>query len=207
MGYEKLSERLPSYSVYSFNFIESDNRLREYADRITEVDPEGPYALLGWSAGGKLAFQVAKSLENRRKRVAGIVMMDSARYVKKISAVEERTEKDVADFVKSITSRVIREKTARKMRNYRLYIANFVEHDVVNADIHLVTEENAEDDFHDEKGNIIANRRGWRDLTHGAFRTYQGYGKHTDMMDSHHAAPNSKLIRDILDRIVAKDSR
>ncbi|APE36002.1 hypothetical protein BOX37_21015 [Nocardia mangyaensis] len=50
---------------------------KRYVDAIREVQPEGPYHLLGWSLGGLLAHAVATRLQAEGQRVAGLAMMDS----------------------------------------------------------------------------------------------------------------------------------
>lgn len=50
----------------------------DYVRRVMEVEPEGPYYLAGFSAGGVTAFEMARQLEAMGKRVAftGIIDMD-----------------------------------------------------------------------------------------------------------------------------------
>nr|MCH9734658.1 hypothetical protein [Actinomycetes bacterium] len=50
---------------------------RYYADRIQEVDPDGPYHLLGWSFGGLLAHEVAVELQQRGHQVASLIGLDA----------------------------------------------------------------------------------------------------------------------------------
>ncbi|MFP3599915.1 thioesterase domain-containing protein, partial [Chryseobacterium sp. SIMBA_029] len=59
IAYMGLAEHLERYSVYSFNFIKSEYRIKQYVNIIKEYQPEGPYTLIGYSAGGVLAFDVA----------------------------------------------------------------------------------------------------------------------------------------------------
>ncbi|MFJ9743395.1 alpha/beta fold hydrolase, partial [Streptomyces sp. NPDC101166] len=49
----------------------------EYVRRILEIQPEGPYHLLGWSFGGLLAHAAATRLEGLGHRVALLVNLDS----------------------------------------------------------------------------------------------------------------------------------
>lgn len=51
--------------------------VREYARRIREVQPEGPYRLLGWSVGGTLAYAVAAELVERGHPVEFVALLDS----------------------------------------------------------------------------------------------------------------------------------
>jgi thioesterase domain-containing protein len=50
---------------------------RDYADRIREVQPIGPYHLLGWSLGGNIAFAIAEELERRGEQIGLLVILDS----------------------------------------------------------------------------------------------------------------------------------
>ncbi|GEE03127.1 hypothetical protein nbrc107696_35730 [Gordonia spumicola] len=48
-----------------------------YADVVQEIQPFGPYDLLGWSYGGHLAFAVARELTGRGQAVASLAVVDS----------------------------------------------------------------------------------------------------------------------------------
>ncbi|MFC9662319.1 non-ribosomal peptide synthase/polyketide synthase [Nocardia sp. NPDC127606] len=54
-----------------------DDWARRYIAAIREVQPEGPYHLLGWSLGGLLAHAVATGLQADGAQVAQLAMMDS----------------------------------------------------------------------------------------------------------------------------------
>lgn len=57
--------------------------LAEYfVNAILERQPEGPYALGGWCAHGLLSLQVAQQLTARGKRVARLVMLETANPVR-----------------------------------------------------------------------------------------------------------------------------
>ncbi len=48
-----------------------------YAERIREVQPTGPYRLLGWSLGGTIAHAVAARLQREGERVEFLALLDS----------------------------------------------------------------------------------------------------------------------------------
>ncbi|MET7768766.1 amino acid adenylation domain-containing protein [Nocardia sp. NPDC005366] len=50
---------------------------RHYVKQIREIQPDGPYHLLGWSLGGVLAHAMAVQLQDEGERVALLGMMDS----------------------------------------------------------------------------------------------------------------------------------
>lgn len=61
--YGKLAEQMPEYRIHAFDFIESDDRAVRYAEAISDLQPEGPLTLIGYSAERGLAFEVAQALE------------------------------------------------------------------------------------------------------------------------------------------------
>jgi thioesterase domain-containing protein len=48
-----------------------------YVDAIRETQPEGPYYLAGYSAGGFIAFEVARQLQRSGQAVAFVALMDT----------------------------------------------------------------------------------------------------------------------------------
>lgn len=68
----------------------------DYVDQIRKIQPEGPYLLLGWSAGGLIAHAVACELQSRGERTALLAILDA--YPVKDVQFEEvpvPTERDV----------------------------------------------------------------------------------------------------------------
>ena len=49
----------------------------DYADRIQEVEPHGPYWLAGMCNGGVIGFELARQLEQRGERVERVVMINA----------------------------------------------------------------------------------------------------------------------------------
>ncbi|MEU1517123.1 non-ribosomal peptide synthase/polyketide synthase, partial [Streptomyces sp. NPDC005811] len=49
----------------------------DYAQQIRKVQPEGPYLLLGWSAGGLVAHAVATELQRQGERTALLAILDA----------------------------------------------------------------------------------------------------------------------------------
>ncbi|MFI1955875.1 amino acid adenylation domain-containing protein [Streptomyces xinghaiensis] len=78
-----LDPRQPVYGLQSPGLTGEDpartlgEMARAHADRITAVRPHGPYRLLGWSAGGNVAHEVAVLLQERGETVEQLVFLDS----------------------------------------------------------------------------------------------------------------------------------
>ncbi|MFF1789686.1 non-ribosomal peptide synthase/polyketide synthase [Kitasatospora sp. NPDC058243] len=49
----------------------------DYADQIQKIQSEGPYLLLGWSAGGLIAHALACELQSRGERTALLAILDA----------------------------------------------------------------------------------------------------------------------------------
>ena len=65
---------IDSHSVYSFDFIESEDRIARYVKTMVQIQPEGDYRLLGYSVGGSLAFEVAQELERQGYQVSDLIL-------------------------------------------------------------------------------------------------------------------------------------
>jgi thioesterase domain-containing protein/acyl carrier protein len=62
----------------SLPFLESIEEMAElYVNHAMNVDPDGPYRLLGYSGGGIIAIEMAQAFERRGRRVELILMLDS----------------------------------------------------------------------------------------------------------------------------------
>lgn len=48
-----------------------------YLEALKTVQPEGPYHLLGWSAGGVVAYEMAQQLSRQGQSVAHLIMLDT----------------------------------------------------------------------------------------------------------------------------------
>ncbi|WP_329585306.1 non-ribosomal peptide synthase/polyketide synthase [Kitasatospora sp. NBC_01250] len=87
-GYAALLRRLdpqrPLYGLQASGIRRPDARpasitamAREYVARIREVQPAGPYHLLGWSLGGTIAHAMAELLQRDGEQVAFLALLDS----------------------------------------------------------------------------------------------------------------------------------
>ena len=82
-AYEALLKRLPAdRPVIGFDRgVEGsiEDRVREYLPRLRELQPNGPYVLVGWSFGGALAYGVAQLLREAGEEVAFVGLIDVVR--------------------------------------------------------------------------------------------------------------------------------
>ena len=89
MSYVALARRLgreqPVYGLQSRGLdpdrkptARVEDMASEYLEELIAVQPDGPYFLGGWSMGGVIAFEMARQLTAQGKRVAPLVLIDSA---------------------------------------------------------------------------------------------------------------------------------
>ncbi|MBW0274551.1 hypothetical protein ATM97_21450 [Nocardia sp. MH4] len=96
--YAGLSAQLdPGYPVYGLQSPgiaaeRPDRPLRErvahYADEIQATQPDGPYRLLGYSAGGPIAHALAVELQRRGAQVDALIILDGRADVDPASAAD-----------------------------------------------------------------------------------------------------------------------
>jgi amino acid adenylation domain-containing protein len=198
LAYLQLANLLP-YPFYGLSFIEDDTRLQEYVELIEEAEPNGPYVLFGYSSGGKLAFRVAQELEKAGHQVSYLVLVDSARYLRKVHFSEEGLQEIAAEFLEHVTSEVLREKALIRMRQYRRFLGESVESGTIQGDIHLIVAPDSQQFVHDPTGGVIATLLGWQEMTRGRFQVYAGDGNHREMLTPPHLERNVELLKKILE--------
>ncbi len=80
MAYDALVRTLPTdVPIYGFERVEGsiEERVRQYVPKILELQPEGPYVLVGWSLGGALAYGAAHQLRELGHEVAFVGLIDA----------------------------------------------------------------------------------------------------------------------------------
>ena len=206
LSYIRLAALLKPHAFYAFNFIEGPTRMADYADLITGVDPHGPYVLLGYSAGGNLAYHVAAELERRGREVSDIVMVDSSRLVGRLVFPDGEAESVASTFLNHesvrpyLTSAILREKVVRKIQGYYEYIGTSMDTHTVQANIHVLISGDSRDQHFDlDSGELISSVPLWGEVTRCAFNIYPAFGSHNDMLFEPHLGCNARLLREILE--------
>ncbi|WP_369184665.1 amino acid adenylation domain-containing protein [Streptomyces sp. Y1] len=71
----------------------------DYLARIREVQPEGPYHLLGWSLGGLVAQAIATELEAAGQQVALLTLLDAFPHAVRVSTDEAAFQRELFELV------------------------------------------------------------------------------------------------------------
>ena len=207
LGFVQLASLLPC-RFFGFNFIEAESRIDDYADLVMKVDSDGPYVLFGYSSGGNLAYHVARTIEARGRRIAAIIMVNSARKLAPIPIGEAEVMKITAGFLDDesvrpyLASSVLREKAERLIRSSLRYVERTVDYHMINADIDVVTGEESVAEYRDASGAVVVSQSGWADVTRGRLAIRQGVGHHNYMLTMPYLDRNAELIGEILAQIM-----
>ena len=80
-----LSDDQPVYGLQARGLISPElapcttgQMAADYLEQIERIEPTGPYNLMGWSLGGRVAHEVAVQLQQRGREVALLAMLDSS---------------------------------------------------------------------------------------------------------------------------------
>lgn len=154
IAFSEMAKHLEDHCViYAIEFIEGNyahtDMLDQYVDSIISIQEKGPYVFLGYSAGGNLAFEVAKAMEKRGYKVSDIIMVDSMKRKSRKEESPEEIDHQITQllevvpehFKQVLNAPVTREKVRNKMRAYHMYWNELVNTGVVQANIYgLVAE-------------------------------------------------------------------
>ncbi|WP_072731090.1 non-ribosomal peptide synthetase, partial [Paenibacillus sp. NAIST15-1] len=194
----KMAEELQDVAaIYAFDFIEAEDRIRYYANHIQKLQPQGMLHLLGYSAGGNLAFEVAKQLESDGREVAHLIMLDAYPRKNVLQAADQ------AAYVESLQDEISRfiahvpeadgEEVLQNIVKYKSWVDSVATTGRTHACIHLIRSEYAEEQ---------STHNYWENWTSGDHNLYQGSGKHEKMLEDEDASRNGAIIRTIFQREV-----
>ena len=204
-AYNTLADFIKGYSFYSFDYIEDSGKLGKYVDAITQIQQKGPYILLGYSVGGKLAFEVARELLRCGFEIGGIIIVDTilggmvkspketlASWMNgKHPEIEKQGLKHVLNYRLKGTKEVMKGLKG-KMVGYLAYTSGkTICTGKLDVDIHII------------KSPITGDKQieKWSELAGRSFSKYEGFGRHGEMVEPDFAAGNAGIINEILKKL------
>ncbi|MER5348904.1 amino acid adenylation domain-containing protein [Kitasatospora sp. NPDC002551] len=194
--YRQFAAHLPEYRMVAFNYVTGDDKVERYADLVEALQPEGPCALLGYSLGGNLAFEVAKELERRGRAVPNVVIVDSHRIPESFDLADEHLaafERELAEHLQRHTgSAAVAQETREQARDYLSFCSRTPNLGVVTAALSVISD--------DEKVELYEpGRQGaWHGSSATRTAVFKGFGTHAEMLDREFIAHNAGLARSIL---------
>ncbi|UCH92153.1 MAG: SDR family NAD(P)-dependent oxidoreductase [Candidatus Aminicenantes bacterium] len=206
-AYMNLALQLTEYNIYSFNFIEDDRCVRQYADTIMEIQEKGPYCLFGYSSGGNLALETALELEQRGEQVSDIIIGDSTFRNEVLILTPESFENKNVNFVNWVETEMeqlglghLKERVLERARHYAQYYHSRSDRGKVNARVHLITAINRKENpvlTAESESGVIQNMD-WKDVG-TSYAVYEGFGVHEKMFSPGFVEKNAAIIRKILE--------
>ncbi|UHA73546.1 non-ribosomal peptide synthetase [Paenibacillus sp. 481] len=208
LSYLDLAKKMDGHSVlYSIDYIDDadsyEEMLNRFVDAVVEVQPQGPYVLLGYSLGGNLAFEVAKTMEQRGYEVSDILMLDST-HKRTIDSLET-SESDIEHMLEAedemekelLSNPFIRERVKRKMRAYTTYGAQLINTGSVSALIHGLVADDADVNIEDQANQLL-----WREATLQPYAEYKLLGAHDEVLLPGCIDENVKVIQAIVQKML-----
>lgn len=200
--YARLAVLLDQVSFHGFDFIEDEERVEHYVRLILEVQPEGPYVLFGYSAGGNLAYEVALELNRLGHVVSDMILLDTTRQYKRedLPLTQEQQEEvrdvvveflnehgDIRDLIGDQERLVMN--AVRKVQRFARYLS-VVEHShPLDARIHQIKAEDG-------------TEQDWQSLSTQPVLRYQGFGPHKIMVtEPDYTEANARIVAGILQDI------
>jgi amino acid adenylation domain-containing protein len=194
--YRRLAAHMPEYAFVSFNYLAGNDKVARYADMIESIQNEGPCVLFGYSLGGNLAFEVAKELERRGRKVPNVVIMDSYRILESFEFTTEHLEefeKELREHLRKHTgSSIVERETLDQAKEYIHFCSRTLNAGTVTAPVSVISDE-------DKVTLYTAGEYGnWHGSSATQTAVFRGHGKHANMLDDQYVALNADLTRAIL---------
>ncbi|MBL0388673.1 amino acid adenylation domain-containing protein [Tumebacillus sp. ITR2] len=192
--FKGLAAHLLDSELYGFDFLVTEDRIEQYVRLLREVQPQGPYHLLAYSAGGNLAYEVARTLEAEGLDVAMLLLVDSLPGLEE--ELKEFNDADLLRFVEQIgggywsewlSQPGLRKRMVEEMNVYLAVCAKMQFETKLHAPIHLI-----------KSTDPVPDRERWAQITQGEFHAYQGVGGHFEMLGASALSHNAERIRQIL---------
>ncbi|BFH69022.1 hypothetical protein J27TS7_06760 [Paenibacillus dendritiformis] len=176
------SECVVNVTDFIDHFENYEAMLYEYVKEISSIQNEGPYVLCGYSGGGNLAFEVAKTMEQSGMSVSDIIMIDTTPWNKEVHMISTQLMHDIA-----------KENDLKyNKRKYLDYMDQLTNLGKVSANLHNIVVETVTTRY----------KKKWRDYTWKVYKEYNGYGKHDELLHPVYVKENIKIIKRIVDEIV-----
>ncbi|OOM76968.1 tyrocidine synthase 3 [Clostridium puniceum] len=182
------------YNMICFDYVERDDLVSFYTEQIKKLQIEGSYNLIGYSAGGGIAFEVAKRLESEGYTVEKIILFDSYRKAKQLEFSEHVIESRINNYLESIgleVNNIYLEGMKRGILCYHKYYYKMINEGQVRSHIHLISANNRnENDVY----------TGWCDMTNASYHVYDGHGEHINMLNPENSKFNADIAKIILEQ-------
>jgi len=177
------------------DYDDHDEMLNEYVDQITNIQSEGPYILFGYSGGGNLAFEVAKTMKQRGMQVSDIIMLDTTPWNKEVQEIASTILAEAANLAHLDALEWTATPYAQNKRTkFLMYMENLTNSGLVEANIHNIVVDSV----------TTLLKKKWINTTSKAYIEYNGIGTHDELLNPEYIQENVEIIKQILNKIKEK---
>ena len=187
MSFMYVAKEIKDGTLYAFDFVESEDRVSQYLLQIKQLQKEGPYYILAYSAGAELALDVANELCKGSE--VYLVFLDG--FYNEISeekiedALVDLTQRAIEFIEQTPGDKILYHTIEQKMRHYMEYMIR-KEKNALDArvKVHLI--------FSDSVSEAHINE--WEVRFGSKFESRHVQGTHFDMMKKSHAESVAREI-------------
>ncbi|GAB0240475.1 hypothetical protein JPSP13_16130 [Staphylococcus pseudintermedius] len=178
-------------SLYTTDFnpydLPYDDMINRYVDDIIKINGRKSVNLLGYCAGGNLAFEIAKKIEEKNIKVEKLILLDTTKrndYVNKLYADKSYIEDGQEFLPKWAKNKYVKQKFER----FKAYLEQLSNVGKIKADI-----------FHIRVDTNYDSNKDWKNMTSGSYVEILGEGSHDTMLDMNNIYDNANIINSILE--------
>ncbi|MGZ5052862.1 MAG: non-ribosomal peptide synthetase, partial [Methylobacter sp.] len=193
-----LAEQL-SWACYSFDIVPDIDWIAYAIAAIKQVQAQGPYVLLGYSAGGNYAFSVAAAMQSQGEQVRALILIDSIR-VTEAPSLSESEKQDVIEQAlqeSQLSDTLDKERVRSTMNAYLDFILQHPNRSGLTAELFCLMAEDRDGLSLPGQGFSLD----WTSSTDGAVTVYQAEGNHFQVLTQPQLAHNAEVIQSILNRL------
>ena len=188
IAFKDLAKEMEQYTIYGFDFIEKADAIAAYVKLIKLKQPAGPYRLLAYSAGGKLAFAVASALQKQNDLVSELILLDST--LNRTFDVNHFQQTAIRYFetMANHFSDSNHDHLVKKNERYVSFINDLHFKEPLNVNLHLIMSKESSKRYHKYLSK----------LTNKKVLIHNGFGDHLQMISGENLLANVKIIKKIL---------
>jgi len=183
----------PSISTGELEFVSLADMAKFYLEKIKQVQPNGPYHLVGYSFGGTLAYEIAHLLKMRDERVGLLMLIDSWSLFSEMQSNEERFKQRMQACYPELPDQIVR-LAWQRMKLLLIHTPSSICQDMLLFKANQLTEG---DQVTDDAYN------GWKAFNQGNIKVHIMSGNHETIM-SHQ---NSIAILGIIKNALSENSK
>jgi thioesterase domain-containing protein/acyl carrier protein len=205
--YYDLSRYLKNYRLYCFNFRAKKDTIEKYVDSIITVQPTPPYVFFAHSAGGRVAYEVARLMHGKGAFVSDLVFLDSFSRWNTIDRFSyEREKKRSAGLLREYgfffgSDENLLNTASENLIAYSRLIHTIEIESSIPSHIHQIHAEPQEETEENRDWHTYTIGNTWEPYTSAHYAEYQGCGTHMKLMHTENIAQNAAIIRNILESI------